>query len=177
MEKVSTATIPPVRRKTFLGNKGKVLREESHGEDSRGGDTFSLPPLPPFLLSSHARNSGPLNDLIELRDNTLTVEKLPSPIALPKMKSLGVRLCVGGLMVVRAGFVVGETRGARVLGGATTPLVTSFVGGDILDTGPSTVTAGCGETVSAWFATRCNGNANDLIIPYLFILRAVYLLS
>ena len=84
------------------------------------------------------------------------MEKLPSPIALPKMKSLGVRLCVGGLMVVRAGFVVGETRGAKVLGGATTPLVTSFVGGDILDTGPSTVTAGCGETVSAWFATRCN---------------------
>lgn len=59
-------------------------------------------------------------------------------------------------MVVRVGFVVGGTRGARVLGGATTPLVTSFVGGDILDTGPSTVTAGCGETVSAWFATRCN---------------------
>lgn len=59
-------------------------------------------------------------------------------------------------MVVRDGFVVGETRGAKVLGGATTPLVTSFVGGDILDTGPSTVTAGCGETVSAWFATRCN---------------------
>lgn len=66
-------------------------------------------------------------------------------------------------MVVRAGFVVGETRGAKVLGGATTPLVTSFVGGDILDTGPSTVTAGCGETVSAWFATRCNKNVNDLI--------------
>lgn len=85
------------------------------------------------------------------------MEKLPSPITLPKIKSFGVRLCVGGLMmVVRDGFVVGGTRGARVLGGATTPLVTSFVGGDILDTGPSTVTAGCGETVSAWFATRCN---------------------
>lgn len=81
------------------------------------------------------------------------MEKLPSPITLPKMKSFGVRLCVGGL--VRDGFVVGGTRGARVLGDATTPLFTSFVGGDILDTGPSTVTAGCGETVSAWFATRC----------------------
>lgn len=91
------------------------------------------------------------------------MEKLPSPITLPKMKSFGVRLCVGGLMVVRAGFVVGETRGARVLAGATTPLVTSFVGGDILDTGPSTVTAGCGETVSAWFATRCNKNVRGLI--------------
>lgn len=59
-------------------------------------------------------------------------------------------------MVSRDGLAVGGTRGARVLGGATTLLVTSFVGGDILDTGPSTVTAGCGETVSAWFATRCN---------------------
>lgn len=85
------------------------------------------------------------------------------------MKSLGVRLCVGGLMVVRAGFVVGETRGARVLGGATTPLVTSFVGGDILDTGPSTVTAGCGETVSAWFATRCNTNDLFNYPPYSFL--------
>lgn len=93
----------------------------------------------------------------------LTVEKLPSPITLPKMKSFGVRLCVGGLMVVRVGFVVGGTRGARVLGGATTPLVTSFVGGDILDTGPSTVTAGCGETVSAWFATRCNTEDTRLV--------------
>jgi len=65
-------------------------------------------------------------------------------------------------MVVRDGFVVGGTRGARVLGGATTPLVTSFVGGDILDTGPSTVTAGCGETVSAWFATRCNQRMRNL---------------
>lgn len=91
-----------------------------------------------------------------MQEERLTVEKLPSPITLPKMKSFGLRLCVGGLMVVRVGFVVGGTRGARVLGGATTPLVTSFVGGDILDTGPSTVTAGCGEAVSAWFATRCN---------------------
>lgn len=88
------------------------------------------------------------------------MEKLPSPITLPKMKSFGVRLCVGGL--VRDGFVVGGTRGAKVLGDATTPLFTSFVGGDILDTGPSTVTAGCGETVSAWFATRCKEKMHDL---------------
>lgn len=87
-------------------------------------------------------------------EEILTVEKLPSPITLPKIKSFGVRLCVSGFTVVSEGFV--GTRGAKVAAGATTPLVTSFVGGDILDTGPSTVTAGCGETVSAWFATRCN---------------------
>lgn len=84
----------------------------------------------------------------------LTVEKLPSPITLPKIKSVEERLWVGGLMEVKAGFVVDGTRGVRLLGGAITPFVTSFVGGDILDTGPSTVTAGCGETVSVWFATR-----------------------
>lgn len=88
----------------------------------------------------------------ENKREELTVEKLPSPITLPKMKSFGVRLCVSGFTVVSEGFV--GTRGAKVAAGATTPLVTSFVGGDILDTGPSTVTAGCGETVSAWFATR-----------------------
>lgn len=76
------------------------------------------------------------------------MEKLPSPMTLPNMKSFGVRLWVGRA-VVRAGLPVGGTRDARVSDGVTTPFVTSFVGGDILDTGPSTVTAGCGETVSA----------------------------
>lgn len=76
------------------------------------------------------------------------MEKLPSPITLPKIKSFGVRLWMERL--VRVEFVVAGTRGAKLFGGTTpTPLVTSFVGGDILDTGPSTVAAGCGETVSA----------------------------
>lgn len=103
------------------------------------------------------------------------MEKLPSPITLPKMKSFGVRLCVGGL--VRDGFVVGGTRGVRVLGDATTPLFTSFVGGDILDTGPSTVTAGCGETVSAWFATRCKREDTRLVRLTVRDRLAILLLS
>lgn len=70
-------------------------------------------------------------------------------MTLPKMKSLELRLWVAGLVVVMRGLLVGGTRVlARVSVDATTPLVTSFVGGDIFKTGPSTVIAGCGEAVS-----------------------------